>query len=309
MTREVVLEDQTVVVRGDRIVAVGAASEVELPRGAVRVDAAGLFLTPALADMHVHLEGEAWNALLPPELRYPPEALDQGRFLFPYVANGIATIAVMSATDDHLESRRRVEAGETLGPRMVLGRMIDGPDRAWPEPLSRWVATPEAARAAVHEFHDAGFDRMKVYSFLSREVYDAILDTAKGVGLPVDGHIPMDLSVEYVLQAGQDQIVHSEEIMKHVGGDYGRGRIEEYADLLAASPTWLTPTLVVALDDRGKPMMAGSDAPVPTIIPGFSLHEELEELVGVGFSPYEALADLAGFHASLVRPGARVEER
>ena len=35
--------------------------------------------------------------------------------------------------------------------------------------------------------------------------------------------------------------------------------------------------------------MAGTDALLPTIIPGFSLHWELEELVSVGLTPYEAL--------------------
>lgn len=35
--------------------------------------------------------------------------------------------------------------------------------------------------------------------------------------------------------------------------------------------------------------MTGTDALIPTVIPGFSLHSELEELVGVGLTPYEAL--------------------
>jgi imidazolonepropionase-like amidohydrolase len=35
--------------------------------------------------------------------------------------------------------------------------------------------------------------------------------------------------------------------------------------------------------------MAGTDALIPTNLPGFSLHEELAELVMVGLTPYEAL--------------------
>jgi len=39
----------------------------------------------------------------------------------------------------------------------------------------------------------------------------------------------------------------------------------------------------------GVPFMAGSDSPDPYVIPGFSLHEELELLVQAGFSNAEAL--------------------
>jgi imidazolonepropionase-like amidohydrolase len=39
----------------------------------------------------------------------------------------------------------------------------------------------------------------------------------------------------------------------------------------------------------GVPIMAGSDGPDPFIFPGFSLHDELEWLVKVGFTPAEAI--------------------
>jgi imidazolonepropionase-like amidohydrolase len=47
--------------------------------------------------------------------------------------------------------------------------------------------------------------------------------------------------------------------------------------------------LVRALDDEGVPLMAGSDAPIPCVIPGFSLHDELRDLVAAGLTPYRAL--------------------
>jgi imidazolonepropionase-like amidohydrolase len=39
----------------------------------------------------------------------------------------------------------------------------------------------------------------------------------------------------------------------------------------------------------GVPLLAGTDAPMPRVYPGSSLHEELELLVAVGLSPAEAL--------------------
>ena len=47
--------------------------------------------------------------------------------------------------------------------------------------------------------------------------------------------------------------------------------------------------LVVALSAGGVPLLAGSDASLATVIPGFSMHEELRLLVDAGMSPYPAL--------------------
>lgn len=46
---------------------------------------------------------------------------------------------------------------------------------------------------------------------------------------------------------------------------------------------------VKALHTRGGRLMAGTDAPVPSTLPGSALHQELEELVRAGLTPYEAL--------------------
>jgi imidazolonepropionase-like amidohydrolase len=48
-------------------------------------------------------------------------------------------------------------------------------------------------------------------------------------------------------------------------------------------------SLVADLDRAGVPLMAGSDAPIPCVIPGFSLHDELQDLVAAGLTPYRAL--------------------
>jgi hypothetical protein len=50
-----VLDDQTVVVRDGRIVALGSAATIAVPMGAARIDGRGKFLIPGLADMHAHV--------------------------------------------------------------------------------------------------------------------------------------------------------------------------------------------------------------------------------------------------------------
>lgn len=46
---------------------------------------------------------------------------------------------------------------------------------------------------------------------------------------------------------------------------------------------------VKAFDDAGVPVMAGTDAPLTFIYPGFALHDELAKFVEAGLSPYRAL--------------------
>ncbi len=47
--------------------------------------------------------------------------------------------------------------------------------------------------------------------------------------------------------------------------------------------------LTKAFHDKGGKLMAGTDSILPGIVPGFSLHRELKELVGIGLTPFEAL--------------------
>ena len=256
MDRERVLPDHTVIVVDGRITALGPASTVKVPAGAVRIEAGGRYLLPALSDMHVHVEGESWNALLSDEAKAASKTVPFEDFLFPYVANGVTTVQVLSGTHELLPVRGSIADGALLAPRLILARMIDGPDKAWPPPLSTWVATADEARKATRQAKADGYDKMKVYSFLNKESYDAIIATAKEQQMDVIGHIPYALSVEYVVDAGQRMIAHTEEVAKHADGDYSKERVSYFAGRIADGGVWLTPTLVTTrriLDEFADP--------------------------------------------------------
>jgi imidazolonepropionase-like amidohydrolase len=353
MDTERVLRDQAVVVVDGKIAALGPVAKVRVPREALRIDARGRYLLPALSDMHVHVEGESWNALLSQEALAASKIVPFEDFLFPYVANGVTTVQVLSGTHELIPLRGQIAGGDLLAPRLVLARMIDGPKKAWPPPLSTWVSTAEEARSATLQAKADGYDKMKVYSFLNKESYDAVITTAKEQHMDVIGHIPYALSVEYVVDAGQKMIAHTEEVAKHAHGDYSTERVSYFAGRIKDGGVWLTPTLVTTrsileefsdpdglfarpeavyarhpmqtgiwsfiaknlyqkippqaqtkiLDDfekfqrpftkvfhdMGGQLMTGTDTLLPRLVPGFALHRELQELVDVGLTPYEAL--------------------
>jgi hypothetical protein len=60
--------------------------------------------------------------------------------------------------------------------------------------------------------------------------------------MDVIGHIPMALSPEYVLEAGQKLIAHSEEFAKHAGGDHSVVQTDRVASTVAARGAWVIPT-------------------------------------------------------------------
>jgi imidazolonepropionase-like amidohydrolase len=47
--------------------------------------------------------------------------------------------------------------------------------------------------------------------------------------------------------------------------------------------------IVRALHEGGARLLLGTDAPKPTVLPGFSIHDELQSFVQAGLTPYEAL--------------------
>src|SRR5699024_5391380 len=189
--------DQTVVVVGRMITAVGPAIEVPLPTGARVHDVRGRHLIPGLADMHVHSESGTD---------------DPRHFAHLYIAHGVTTIREMWGRPELHETRRMVESGDLLGPRMTIARAIlDGPAGLWsdvPDTPTRSVTTPEQARRAVREEIEAGADALKVYSRLPAEAYRAVLAEAHRLDIPVTGHRSDTLPLIEQIGSGQRSFEH-----------------------------------------------------------------------------------------------------
>jgi imidazolonepropionase-like amidohydrolase len=187
MDSERVVENQTVLVENGHIAALGPAGDVEVPEGATRIDGAGKYLMPGLAEMHGHLPN--------PDL---PAAVTEN-VLFLYVANGVTTVRGMQGHASQIPLRARIDSGELVGPRLVLGS---------PSMSGGSVTTVEDAKRLVREYQEAGFDLLKVHENLSPEVYDAIAATAKEVGIPFGGHVTDTVGLFHALEAGQTTVDH-----------------------------------------------------------------------------------------------------
>jgi imidazolonepropionase-like amidohydrolase len=328
MDTERSLAHQTVVVQDGLIQAMGQVDTVPLPTGTVRVDGAGRYLLPGLADMHVHVM-DASHGLL-------------------YLANGITTIRNMSGQPFHLQAIGAVERGEWLAPTLhTTGPIMDGSPPQWP--TSVVIQSANEAERAVEVQRAAGFTSAKVYDGLRADAYRGIVSAARRLQMPIVGHVPVAVGLKAALAAKQDSIEHVRGYLTAAGGTAGfdDARLASAIDQTLAAGTWNCPTLTVlrqtapleAKSDRlarpelrylsrsligqwlaetaevaagvalagagatqrryadivrglhtaGASLLLGTDSSNPWVVPGFSIHEELAHLVAAGLSPFDAL--------------------
>jgi len=230
MDRERVLRDQTVLVRGDRIVAVGR--NVAVPAAAARINGHGTaWLSPGLADMHTHSQTKNDLAV--------------------YLANGVTTVLNMGDARAGFVDKivPAVNRGEFPGPHVYTSFLVDGS----PDYNGFVVRTPEDARAFVHLAKTNGYDFIKVYVDLSAEVFSAFADEGARLGLPLIGHGVRAVRLERQLEQGQVLVAHAEEFfytfftargVEETDTPPDPGRIPEAVALVKRHATTITADLV-----------------------------------------------------------------
>ncbi len=336
MDRERLIPHQTVVVKDGRVTGLGPKRSIHIPRGAQRIAGRGKFLMPGLADMHVHLN-----------IRGPAGNITNDQFATLFIANGVTTVRNMWGSPEILALRRSIEQDKVISPRIyTTGPLTDGKPPI--RPSSRVVETVSQAIDAVTSDKRTGYDAIKVYNRLSPEVYQAIVSTARTLGLPVYGHVPDRVGIEGVLAAHQESIEHVEGYLEALDRGASPGKVEELVAATRRAGTWNCVTLVFfqgavpadtasrllskpsmrfvppalragwknnrqlasltayqfsrlrlydekrrefvrALHRGGAKILLGTDTPNQFIVPGSAVHEELRNLVEVGFTPYEAI--------------------
>jgi imidazolonepropionase-like amidohydrolase len=172
----VMLKDQVILIKGDRITAVGPADRNPIPPGAEVIDLSRATVLPGLIDRHVHLmqdqqPNDARAAFL--GLHYALKDLNAG----------FTTLQDMGSpfTYATVELRDAINKGQVPGPRLQVSGPQLNPRAAgyYPAPsvvmpfgqnggsntwqLSGDVNSPWLARAAVREHSHYGVDWIKIY--------------------------------------------------------------------------------------------------------------------------------------------------
>ncbi len=201
MDRERIVTNQTVVVRDGIIAEIGDARKIKIPKDAIRVDGTRKYLIPGLVDMHTHLLSDAEEF---------PDSIgaDELRVM---VANGVTTVRFMIGTPELLALRARSAKGEIEAPTIYVA----SPHLTGREQGNDFVVnTPEEGRDAVRKSKAAGYDYIKVTTFIKPEIYEAAVDEAAKIGIRVIGHADSRfVGVERAWKAKQ-QIEHLDGYME-----------------------------------------------------------------------------------------------
>jgi len=258
MNREIVLQGQTVLVRGHRIEAVGPTGELSVPDGATVVDGGGRFLLPGLTDAHVHLD---------PLVGARPDFGDAPL----YLAAGVTTVFNLRGGPEHLDWRRRVDEGSLLAPNLVTsGEFVNEPRVTTPAEVEREVLAQAAAGYDLVKHHQVMDPEGRGYATtvgLSRPAYLRLATAARETGIPVVGHAPVNLGLDALLEAGQP-LAHVGELgalhfLPVAGQDeYLRATGLAAAALAALLLAWAVTALVRRLRGRRSPERSAEPARV-----------------------------------------------
>ena len=182
-----VIENRQIVIDSGKIQNISDA--VKNPEGyTTTIDATGKYLMPGLAEMHAHI---------PQPSERNPEIVDETLFL--YLSNGITTIRGMLGGPSHLELREKAKNNEILSPRIYTSS---------PSLNGNSIKTVEEAIEKVTAYKKDGYDFLKMHPGIKLEVFDAVVKTAKEVGIPFAGHVPVDVGVRHAMESGYASIDH-----------------------------------------------------------------------------------------------------
>lgn len=206
------VHNATVLIEGDRIVAVGPSSQIEIPAGAEVIDTRGMTMLPGLIDLHVHTmflghgEYSEWFPFFTPEKEEMMEIAARQLLMA-----GVTTAVDLGAPIEITRVRDRIDRGEVPGPRMLVsGPWIAG--RRWgsfPDYFQHVVSTPEEAAQRTYELADAGVDVIKTWAGMSEDMMQAVVEAAHERGIQVHSHLYSPDELWNAIRAGTDVIQHA----------------------------------------------------------------------------------------------------
>lgn len=191
--------DQTIVLRGGRIEAVGDAATTPVPPAAAEVNLAGQTVTPGWVMLHEHTFYPAgpghynWVGVTFPRL---------------YLAGGATTIRTGGSMSPYadLNLKRAIDAGQVPGPDMdVTGPYLNGPGL----PIFGVNALRDSAHARrmVEYWAAEGVTSFKVYMHITRPELAAVIAAAHERGLKVTGHL-CSVTFREAADLGIDDLEH-----------------------------------------------------------------------------------------------------
>lgn len=187
------LNNQTVIVQGASIAAVGPYASTKIPEGAALFNGEGKTLLPGLWDAHLRVADD-YTGLQELSL-------------------GVTSIRDPGNDDDRtIDRRQRVDASELVMPKVFASGLIDGegPNTA---AVASMATSEEWAVAYVDQAYENDFTGVTFGGSLNAAWLPAAVAEAHRLGLHVQGHLPAGMRPLAALNAGYDELTHISTLM------------------------------------------------------------------------------------------------
>jgi imidazolonepropionase-like amidohydrolase len=240
-----VLSNQIVLIRGDKIAAVGKEKDVTIPGGATVVDLSNMTVLPGLIDCHTHLadgsengSGDPLTYLKKSAAEIAFESVPNARAM---LESGFTTVRDVGAYRalNEVAMRDAIARGDIEGPRMfVAGAYVTitggagaltgaAPDITLPFDLRYGEAnSPWEVRQVIRKLANDGVDLIKILSSgavlehgsnpnsqeFTIEELEAAVDEANHFGLRVAAHAHSTQGIKNAINAGVASVEHASRI-------------------------------------------------------------------------------------------------
>lgn len=243
------IHNSVIIIKNDRIVAVGHQGNLSVPAGAEVISTEGMSVLPGLWDMHVHLmiNGHADYA------HWDTAYLDRlGDVIMPSSAHQLLRAGITSARDlgaplkESIEVRDRINKGEIPGPTMYMsGPFIQHQPYPGTEAFRWGISSVTDARNKVRELAEAGVDCIKLIDQdqMTMEEVKAVVDEAHKHGLTVVAHSHRPEEIRRGLMAGVDCFEHTGLSSAPEYPDDVMAMIKERTAQMNLGPLFWTPTV------------------------------------------------------------------
>ena len=209
-TGDPVRENQTIVISGDKIRAIGDSAATAIPSGAKVLDLAGDTVIPGLVGMHDHMFYPQPVNLAGRRVRGELQFEQQSSFTFPrlYLAAGVTSLRTTASVEPYadLNLKTWIDSGKVPGPKLhVTGPYLEGAGN-FRLPVHE-LTGPEDARKTVDFWADQGVTSFKAFVHITRAELDSVIKTAHKRGLKVTGHL-CSITYREAAESGIDDIEH-----------------------------------------------------------------------------------------------------
>ncbi len=174
-------EDQTIIVSGGKIQALGDAAATPVPTGAKIIEMRDATVIPGIVGMHDHIFYPAARA------HYNTLAYSAPRL---YLACGVTTIRTTGSLEPftELNLKKAIDRGTVPGPKMhVTSPYLEGPG-AFTLQMHE-LTGPEDARKMVQYWAEQGIDNFKAYTNITTAELAAAIGEVHKRGLKISGHL------------------------------------------------------------------------------------------------------------------------